>query len=383
MLGPFQAFRRSEWRTPTVLCSRRGLPRCVSSPYSQSLFSCVALLSFVFAIRVESRLERDGPGVRDSLPSAPSQPETCYPPSFSLFWIVVSAGLWFVVASLPVHRIPLLFVPAQVRERVLQQVRDARRTLMDATDGEAEREKKTAAKDFLVSVRNRSVGFVHASIISVLSLACVTLDKQLIDDKIFGCSPLFTVTGIILTGYFLWDFCVILWHWTPAAPQWLLHCAVSVITAANPFLVLPGEPPMCFYAASLILFELSTPFLALRYFMLRAYVFHPSPADGKSEGDAKLTQNGEKGGARTLPRCYTLVSVCFFLAFFLVRILWGLGWMLPSLLVFLSNGDGALFRPWRRYIFYASVPLFSALNLYWLYMIVESVLCKRQKKKQQ
>ncbi|KYF41961.1 TLC domain protein [Toxoplasma gondii TgCatPRC2] len=305
---------------------------------------------------------------------APPPPKLCYPPSVSLYWIAVSTCLWFVVATLPVHRIPLCFVPALARDRVLRQVADARRTLA-AADGEADKKQREEAKEFLLAVRNRSVGFLNAVVVSLLSFACVTLDRKLIDDKFFGCSPLFAVTGFTLVGYFVWDFVVIVWNWSPGAPQWLLHCVVCIFTVANPFIVLPGEPPMSFYAASLILFELSTPFLALRYFMLRAYVFHPKSPEELCE------QKDGRDGAPKLPFAYTFVSVAFAVVFFSVRIVWGLGWLIPSLAVAVWTGEGAFFRPWRRYLFYVSIPLFAALNLYWMYMIVASVLFSKRKKK--
>ncbi|PFH32657.1 hypothetical protein BESB_012690 [Besnoitia besnoiti] len=306
-------------------------------------------------------------------PEAPEAPEAasaggeqCYPPSFSLPWISLSALGWFFVGRcIPVHRLPLLCVPEYVRASILKQVNDAKRTLHAKSEDGNDIDDRRQAKAFLLAVRNRSLGFLHATLISLLCLACVTLDSQLTSDRLYGCSPLFTVTGLLLAGYFVWDFFAIVRHWHADSPQWLLHCVISVIAVGNPFFVLPGEPPMPFYAASLALFELSTPFLALRYFLLKA-----SPPEEKRPDGAK---------AAPQPLFYQLLSVAFFLAFFCVRIVWGIGCLFPELWVHLTGAEGVSFRPWRRNFYLVAMPIFAGLNLYWLFMIVVNVLLAKKR----
>ncbi|PHJ21211.1 tlc domain protein, partial [Cystoisospora suis] len=146
--------------------------------------------------------------------------ERYYPLSFSLTWISISALSWFIISQLPVHRVPLCLLPSSIRRNIYRQIgqaakdirlasvakREKRRRLEKAslTDGSTQRRDKERREDFereekedeeekekelerrartaqafLVSVRNRSIGFIHAVAISCFALACVTLDRNL------------------------------------------------------------------------------------------------------------------------------------------------------------------------------------------------------------
>lgn len=157
-----------------------------------------------------------------------------YPLSFSLTWISISALAWFFISQLPVHHVPLCLLPSSIRRNIYRQIDEAEKDIHRASVSEREKSRKletasltegspqrgekerreelkreeeeeeekelqtrarTTSQAFLIAVRNRSLGFIHAVLISSLALACVAVDPHLTRDRMDGNSPLFTVMG--------------------------------------------------------------------------------------------------------------------------------------------------------------------------------------------
>lgn len=227
------------------------------------------------------------------------------------------------------------------------------------------------ASKFLKASRNRAVGFVHAVLATVLAAFCVLADSTLRDDVVHGVSSVYTLTGefpgwlalcwreagcvwefcfvcvrnapffsgLSSGGYFLWDIGVVLRNWGADSAEWFLHGVISFVSVCSPF-VFPSSQPMAFFAAALLLLEASTPFLALRFFLLKA-----GAADSRS--------------------C-RLVSALFALTFVGVRLGFGCLWLFPEIWRILQHDPrlseiGAA----RRGFYFAAMPLFAALQIFW------------------
>ncbi|KAL8439625.1 hypothetical protein Efla_004533 [Eimeria flavescens] len=197
---------------------------------------------------------------------------------------------------------------------------------------------------FLRTARNRAIGGLHAALVTLLAVCCVCFDGRLPADKARGTSLLFTFLEALTGGYFLWDVYTIVKEWGPGSAQWLLHATISFSSVCSPFLF-PSTTPMSYYAASLLLFESSTPFFCLRYFLLKG---------GAGE---------EKAGR--------LVHALFVLLFFSVRLVFGCLFLFPHLWVALQTDPvlSQIARP-RRFLYFLWMPLFALLQFAWFLLLL-------------
>ncbi|KAL8272047.1 hypothetical protein Esti_003982 [Eimeria stiedai] len=200
------------------------------------------------------------------------------------------------------------------------------------------------AKGFLATSRNRVVGGLHAAAATLLAICCLSIDSRLRGDKAKGTSFLFTLLGVMTSGYFCWDVYIILKEWGPGSLQWFVHAFISGSSVSSPFLF-PSSTPMCYYAASMLLFEASTPFFCMRYFLLKA-----------------------ECGAELAGR---LVHALFLVSFFSIRIVYGCLFLFPEvweLLLFDPEISRIAFH--RKALYLCGMPLFGALQFVWFLKLI-------------
>jgi hypothetical protein len=198
----------------------------------------------------------------------------------------------------------------------------------------------------------RVAAFIHASLASVLALRIQSL-PELERDRVFASSPRAAEVLVISSGYFVWDLVVCSLWVNQFGASFLLHGALSCyiyMTAIFPFLQ--------HYAVVFLLYELSTPFIHVHWFLDKL---------GRS-GSALQLLNGVVGVA----------------IFFIVRIVLGLYW---SYHFWVDTVSAWIYPPARlrsdthaMHTFYlqaliilASNIALNLLNIFWFYKMVRSV----------
>eukprot|EP00922_Rhytidocystis_sp_ex-Travisia-forbesii_P042518 GHVS01063469.1.p1 GENE.GHVS01063469.1~~GHVS01063469.1.p1 ORF type:complete len:461 (+),score=43.70 GHVS01063469.1:89-1384(+) len=362
---------------------------------------------------------------------------THYPLSYTLFWLTVTTGVWFVYSHLcPFEKFIILFLPTPVGEFIetnMKIYRDSRRrrnspafsdsrnaaqaaamklcvgaspkhtssnsgsetgsfdsmivsqrferdqilfpppalqppagsstptttcsaeSLPSPTQGgpATSLSREEYATQFSVSCRHRVVGFTHAVFICPLALYCILLDPCLTADAMTGLSPAWTVTGMIMGGYFIWDLITVCIDWNKESWQFLLHAVICLISLISPFFA--RDVPMCYFAACLLLFEVSTPFMTLRYFCLKA-------------------------GYADSFYCRA-VGLGFLLAFLASRIVWAGASLFPAIFHSLGPQEfGGRVSWFRKSWYHVAMPTFYLLNLYWAYLIGVNIFGGSSKK---
>ncbi|CAB4425192.1 unnamed protein product [Rhizophagus irregularis] len=105
------------------------------------------------------------------------------------------------------------------------------------------------------------VSMVHCLLIVLLSIP-IFWDEELIKDKVFGYDNYAGNVYSIACGYFLWDALVSLYHVREFGIGFVLHgtCCFGVFLFAY-------RPFLNYYGAVFLMFEISTPFLNIHWFM--------------------------------------------------------------------------------------------------------------------
>ncbi|KAF9192545.1 hypothetical protein BGZ51_005341 [Haplosporangium sp. Z 767] len=184
------------------------------------------------------------------------------------------------------------------------------------------------------------VSSAHSIIIVILSTPLLW-NETLMQNKIFGYDFYAGQVYAIACGYFLWDTIHSIRHMKEFGLGFVFHgfCSFSVfIFSFRPFLQ--------YYGSVFLMFELSTPFLNIHWFM------------------DKL---GMTGSIYQLINGIVLLSV-----FFCARIVFGLYMSYQTYLNVLPVLEQV---PWHLVIIYsvANVVL-NALNLFWFYKMIESLM---------
>ncbi|KAF9415757.1 hypothetical protein BGZ94_010404 [Podila epigama] len=184
------------------------------------------------------------------------------------------------------------------------------------------------------------VSTVHAVTIVLLS-APLLWNETLLQDKIFGYDYNAGQVYAIACGYFLWDTLHSIRHVKDFGIGFVFHgfCSFSVfIFSFRPFLQ--------YYGSVFLMFELSTPFLNIHWFMDKV---------------------GLTGSTYQLINGIVLLSV-----FFSARIVFGL---YMSYQTYLSVMPVIADVPWHLIIIYTAANIvLNSLNLFWFYKMIESLL---------
>lgn len=205
---------------------------------------------------------------------------------------------------------------------------------------------------------SRVVSFVHCIII--IPLAAFTLmDESIRRDHATGYSDTWLLCNTVAAGFFIWDTFVCLKHFKTFGISFVIHAvlcmAAYVLCSLAP--IAAGGYSMPFWCSAALLFESSTPWLNVRYFLLKL-----------KKTDSKL---------------FTLVQIGFGLTFFASRLLWG-GYICVGLMWFLYFDDSELSQnipAHSRLVFSVILPL-TALNCFWFFSNINNII-KRSKNKYQ
>lgn len=166
-------------------------------------------------------------------------------------------------------------------------------------------------------------------------------DPVLVKDRVFGYTPYGGFIAAAASGYFLWDFLTAIYYLKYFGVGFAIHGAFSFVVsflAFNPFIM--------YYAPIFLFFEVSTPFLNVRWFNLKL--------PGLVNKYAAVINN--------------VLLICLF---FFVRICWG--WYQISCLVmdFYSVKDDPRFPVAFGLTIFLSNLALDILNLYWFNLMLK------------
>ncbi|CAG8563599.1 12275_t:CDS:2, partial [Acaulospora morrowiae] len=184
------------------------------------------------------------------------------------------------------------------------------------------------------------VSMLHCLTVVILSIP-LFFEEELVKDKVFGYNYYAGNVYSVACGYFLWDALISLYHVKEFGVGFVLHgaCCFGVfIFAYRPFLN--------YYGAVFLMYEISTPFLNIHWFM------------------DKLGLTG------TLPQ---LINGIFLLSsFFFARIIYG---FYMSYHAYLSAQQVMSQIPIFLCIIYGiSNMVLNILNVYWFFKMIESLM---------
>jgi len=184
------------------------------------------------------------------------------------------------------------------------------------------------------------VSMTHCLIVVLFSIP-IFWDEELIRDKVFGYDDYAGNVYSIACGYFLWDALVSLYHVREFGIGFVLHgtCCFGVFLFAY-------RPFLNYYGAVFLMFEISTPFLNIHWFM------------------DKLGLTG------TLPQLIN--GVCLLTSFFSVRIIWGFYMSYHTFQSVLQVIDQV---PTFLCVIYGTANIIlNCLNLFWFVKMIEALL---------
>lgn len=202
-------------------------------------------------------------------------------------------------------------------------------------------------------VAARIVGSVFLLMMFPLAFE-VLRDPQLAQDPLYAVNSTSTTCIVLAAGYFLYDLLICTLRYDENGPAFLLHGALCCAAYAYP--ILKGF--LHRVGAQFLMWELSTPFLYLRWLMLKGNL-----AESKFMG---------------------IANMAFALSFFGCRILYG-----PIMSRdFLRETFAELANPRPNgipvpiiYAYYTALLTLNCLNCYWFVQIVRSGLSGDKKKK--
>lgn len=188
----------------------------------------------------------------------------------------------------------------------------------------------------------------HVHVVSMIQSVLILLlilplfnDPVLLADRMFGYTPYCGFVTTAALGYFVWDAIISLVYVKYFGVGFLIHGVVS----ASVFYIGMG-PFIAYYSGIFILFELSTPFLNLRWFGLKF--------------------------PNVFPSSFQLVNnAILILIFFCVRICYG--WYQASKLFtdFYFSYQDPRFNIVGAMIIFTGNTILNLLNLYWFYRMVK------------
>ncbi|KAI8598344.1 TLC domain-containing protein [Dissophora ornata] len=184
------------------------------------------------------------------------------------------------------------------------------------------------------------VSSVHAISIVILS-APLLWNETLMKDKVFGYDYYAGQVYAVACGYFLWDTIHSIRHFKAFGIGFVFHgfCSFSVF-------ILGFRPFLQYYGSVFLMFELSTPFLNIHWFM------------------DKLGMTGT---------IYQLINGVILLAVFLcARIIFGVYMSYYTYIQVMTVVDRV---PMHLIVIYSAANVvLNTLNLYWFYKMIESLV---------
>ncbi|KAI3654270.1 hypothetical protein MP228_000989 [Amoeboaphelidium protococcarum] len=194
----------------------------------------------------------------------------------------------------------------------------------------------------------RVVAFLHSVLISALSLVVLN-DEQLYRNRLLGYSYISGQVYAIAIGFFTWDLYICIVHYKDYGLGFLVHalsCLLVFLYSMTPFAM--------YYGAVFLLFELSTPFLNMHWFMI------------------KLQREGSKW--------YRVNGVLLAVSFFLVRIIYGF-YMSFQFLRDLHYHQAAV-PLFHKTLYPLANVVLNSLNLFWFSKILSGMFSSIRSKQQ-
>eukprot|EP00918_Siedleckia_nematoides_P059032 GHVU01128774.1.p1 GENE.GHVU01128774.1~~GHVU01128774.1.p1 ORF type:complete len:295 (+),score=27.15 GHVU01128774.1:29-913(+) len=253
-------------------------------------------------------------------------------------WSLFSAAAWFVGAYVfPTGSLLKPLLHKSVRQKLQQKLEDHDREALRKTPAEAAKPMEVSCNepDTGSSVRKR----LHRREVSLLHLiigcfaSCFVIFNRKYHQHPFYVGPEFTIMAAISTGYFVWDFYIIIADWGKGSEEWLFHAMGSVVGLTQPFWF-PWYPASL-VVAKFYFAELSTIFYTLRWACMEV----------KDESKFKL-----------------ITELLFIVTFFSIRIVY-----LPLVLLELRKDFPISLGASGAGFFY------SIINFYWGAMILRKI----------
>ncbi|KAH3687401.1 hypothetical protein WICPIJ_001614 [Wickerhamomyces pijperi] len=190
--------------------------------------------------------------------------------------------------------------------------------------------------DFHVHV----VSFVQSVIIVILALP-LNFDQTLYQDRVFATTPYSSLVTTAAFAYFVWDSIISTVYISLFGVQFLVHGIISSIV-----FFIGMTPFIQYYAGVFILFELSTPFLNLRWFGIKfPHWFN---------GTFNLINN-----------------IVLILIFFFVRICFGWYQAITLFTDFSNSVQDPRFNTVYALIIFFGYNILGVLNFYWFYRMAK------------
>ena len=202
---------------------------------------------------------------------------------------------------------------------------------------------RVASKHTRIKFRPKSVAFVFSLVIVWYAWPIVfsrDFEGMRKGDPLLSYDPYVHGVYALALSYFVYDFIVTLLNGDPV--EFLAHAFLCMLIYWQTF-----TPFMTYYGAGLLLFEASTPFLHLRWFLLQL------GWDRKS-------------------RLSRVNSLVFAVTFFVSRIIWGFYLCLEGFIYL--QGFKERVGPVVFYFTHIAGFLLNLLNLYWFTIIVRNAL---------
>eukprot|EP01069_Polyplicarium_translucidae_P005026 Polyplicarium_translucidae@DN2705_c0_g1_i3.p1 len=127
--------------------------------------------------------------------------------------------------------------------------------------------RKRSDADLRGALLVNGVAFIHACLTVPLGIYGAFFCTSLREDKFNGTNPATDFMFVVMLGYFLWDSAVCIWHYRSFGMTFLLHgviCFVSLYVQQ-----VATTDRLNWYLCALALSEASTPFLHIRYVLLK------------------------------------------------------------------------------------------------------------------
>jgi len=185
---------------------------------------------------------------------------------------------------------------------------------------------------------------VH-SLVIIFGSATVLTDNELMKDKVFGYDRNAGNVYAIACGYFLWDACTSIKHVNEFGLSFVFHGLTSFAVFIFSF-----RPILNYYGAVFLMYELSTPFLNIHWFM------------------DKLGKTGS--------RLQLVNGIILLLAFFSARIVFGYIMSYKAYVSVMAVIDEV---PTFLCILYgAANVVLNGLNVIWFYKMIDSLIRRFQ-----
>lgn len=223
------------------------------------------------------------------------------------------------------------------------------------------------------------VSLLQTIVVLYLSLRFLTRDDAVTGfhtarDRVFGYTRETEVVCIYACGYFLWDAVISLLYSTPA---FFLHGLISLVV-----FMIGLTPYISYYAPVFLMFELSNPFLNIRWFGLK-YLDSEGEAASNAEANVEEHETHPSRSQKFAKMFLLLNNLVFMIVFFLSRIVWGWYQIIRLCMDFWAVRHESGFKLCETAVIVVGNLVLDVLNAIWFSTMVTvaiKVMCGRKPK---